>query len=185
MGIARKPRPRKQRSDHIIWFIVTSMALYIPWEDVIVFLTPILLPIISVDNTDRRRNFLQDQEDHENEQGLPDLCQPKGCSAFLSSIPSWWWTYRTRSNTKDARIGRSRPNRLHAGTIWWILKGRLLSLVVLFYFFIMHSIEVKLWLSSATWDLAAPIQRKGIYDFCQKLKNKQESILALRARIVI
>ena len=71
--------------------------------------------------TDRGRNIFQDQEDHQNEQGLPDIRQPKGGSTLLPPFPFRWRTYRTRPNAQDARIGWSRPNRLHVGTIWWMV----------------------------------------------------------------
>lgn len=155
-----------------------SPIISVTWSDaMLVFLSPPFLLQLLDDDTDRRRNFFQDQEDHQNEQGVPDLCQPKGSPAFFSSFPSWWWTHRKRSDTKDARIGRPRPNRLHAGTIWRMVKGLLLPLVWLFY--VSHcglyrgQAMVDFWKSSVEWVSATPTRRKGIYDLFHKLKNKE------------
>ena len=67
---------------------------------------------------DRRRNFLQDQENNQNGQGFRNLRPTKRSSIQLPSFPFGWRAYRTRSNASQVGFGRSRSNRLHARTIW-------------------------------------------------------------------
>jgi len=117
------------------------------------FCFPALLIVLNTWHmTDRRRNVFQDQKDDQNEQGLSDIRKPKGSSAGFAPVSSWRRAYRTRPNTKDVRIGRPRPNRLHAGTVWWMVM--VISLFV--------GVAISFLLLSIT------VADRNIWTFCEK-----------------